>query len=260
MSEWVDKRGVKRSDPVIPDERPKMISDMRDVLPTLRYLLRENGNREVGFENDPWEKGHTMYVYEKKLLITREQAPLIRKYLHNLKPGREQDSFFVQNESGDKDRVIWQGSGDFIAMRKQKDENAKWQREKAESEARIATRVAEAKAARKVSQPAAIRIETEDFENARHAGRGSDRATWLNKLLLSRGVEFLSERAQPDGVYWYFLDRDVQIPVAWYEWFSDDDTSFSSSGFKSIAGLSFDWNRYGVADEDSYIQHKLRIW
>lgn len=253
-------RPEKDSIPEIPHERPKMISDVRDVLPTLRYLLRENGNREVGIENDPWQKGHSMYVYEKKLLITKEQAPLIRKYLHNLKPGREQDSFFVQNEAGDKDRVIWQGSGDFITMRKQENENTKWHREKAERETRIARGVAEAKAAKKISQPAAIRIEAGEFEKAKRAGRGNDRAAWLNQLLRSRGVEFLSDSPQPDGVYWHYLDRDVQIPVAWYEWFSDDNTSLSSPGFKSISGLSFDWNRYGVADEDSYIQHKLRIW
>ncbi|MBN8222252.1 MAG: hypothetical protein J0L53_15125 [Spirochaetes bacterium] len=238
----------------------RFINDLRDILPVLRQLLGENGNREVAAEADPWDAGNTMYVYANKLLITKEQASLIKKYLHNLKAGHEQDFFFVQNETGGKSRVIWQGSSDYALMQKQKADHADWQKKQDATRQRIAEGIAAARASGKVTQPGGIRIEAKTLEQAQKNEVGSDRSAVLNRALRASGVEFLSENPQPDGVYFYLLGREVEIPRTWYAWFEEGSHSFFSVGYRSINGLSFDWNRYAVADEESYIQHKCRIW
>lgn len=242
----------------IPQSRPTHIADMRDVLPAMRYLLRENGNEELAVEPDPWSEGDEMFVYAQRLVITKEQAPLIKKYLHNLKPAREQDFFFVQNNSGGKSRVIWQGSEDYQLMQKQKAQDSTWQREQQARKEATDRKVAALKTENKIKPPAGIKIDADSFAEAKRAAASADRAGWLNELLSAHGVEFLSNREQPDGVRWCLLDRDVQMPRAWYLWFKGKDESFSARGFCSIDSLSFDWNLYGVADEETFYRYKIR--
>lgn len=237
----------------------RFINDRRDILPILRELLAENGNHEIAVESDPWETGSSMYVYANKLLITKEQAPVIKKYLHNLKVGHEQDSFFVQNETEGKSRVIWRGSTDYAAMQKQQADQDTWQKKQDATRQRIAEGVAAARASGNISQPGGIRIEAKILEQIRHNTPGDDRSAVLNKALRASGIEFLSERSQPDGVYFYLLDREVKIPRTWFAWFEEGSHSFFSVGYRSIDGLSFDWNRYAVADEDTYIQYKCGL-
>jgi len=256
IAEWVDAEGTPESQ--IPQSRPTHIADMRDVLPTLRYLLRENGNEELAVEPDPWSTGGEMFVYAKRLVITKEQAPLIKKYLHNLKPAREQDFFFVHNTSGGKSRVIWQGSEDYQLMQRQKAEHSDWQREQQTQKEITDRKVAALKAENKLKPPPGIKIDAASFVEAKRAAGKNDRAVWLNGLLTAHGVGFLTNSEQPDGGRWCLLDRDVQIPRAWYLWFKEEDESFSTQGFCSIHNLSFDWNLYGVADEETFYWYKIR--
>ncbi len=242
----------------IPQSRPTHIADMRDVLPAMRYLLRENGNEELAVEPDPWCTGDEMFVYAKRLFITKEQAPLIKKYLHNLKPAREQDFFFVQTTSGGKSRVIWQGSEDYQLMQKQKAQRSDWQREQQARKEATDRKVAALKAENKIKPPVGIKIDADSFAAAKRAAGNDDRAAWLNDLLAAHGVEFLSNREQPDGVRWCLLDRDVQMPRAWYLWFKEQDESFFAQGFCTIDSLSFDWNLYSVADEETFYGYKIR--
>ncbi len=240
-------------------DKYKVISDVRDILPTIDNFLTENGNNKIKEELDPWIESNKMIVYEKKLYLNKDQMKVIKKYTFNLKAEKEQDYFFIQNESGDKDRVIWVNSDDYQSMQKQKKEKEKWNQDKEERLSRINKQIENLKKNNNIAQPPQIKIPSKNFEITLNIDKNSDRIDVLLKILGDFGVELLSSRTQPDGVKWYLLDRIVLIPNAWYEWLSTGTKPLVSFGFTNVDGLQWDWNQINVADENTYIQYKYNL-
>ncbi len=240
-------------------DKNKIISDLRDVLPIIDSFLTENGNKKIKEESDPWIQSSRMYVYENKLFLKKGQMKVIKKYTYNLKAEKEQDYFFIQNESGDKDRVIWVNSDDYQSMQKQKIENDNWHKDQEENSNRIHNQIKDLKKFKKITQPPSIKIPSKKFKITLDTYKHFDRIEVLLKILKDLEVELLSSSTQPDGVKWYLLDRIVLIPTSWHEWLSTGEKPYFSFGYTSLDGLTWDWNQINIADEDTYIKYKFNI-
>lgn len=204
-------------------DKYKIISDVRDVFPTIDTFLMENGNKKLKQELDSWNGNNQMFVYENKLFFNKDQMKVIKKYTFNLKTEKEQDYFFIQNESGGKDRVIWIHSDDYQSMQKQKNGKEKWDKEQEEKAKRIHDQIEDLKAKKDISQPSKIKIPSKVFEDTIATHNDFDRMEILLKILNDCGVELFS------------------------------------FGFKNLDGLKWDWNQINEADEKTYIQYKYNI-
>ncbi|MCZ8156038.1 MAG: hypothetical protein O9264_07960 [Leptospira sp.] len=207
-------------------DKNKIISDIRDVFPTLDSFLMENGNKRINEEIDPWTKSNHMFVYQNKLFLNSEQMKVIKKYTFNLKAEKEQDYFFIQNESGNKDRVIWVNSNDYQSMHKQKDETEKWDQDREEKVRRIDKQIEDWKKIKKIIQPSTIKIPAKSFEITLERNKDSDRIDVLLKILEDYGIELLSSNTQSTN--------------SWHAWLLTGEKSFFSFGFSSLDGVKSD--------------------
>lgn len=232
-------------------EWPAQINQTQ-MLAAVRFILKTNGNRELREEFIAWDRSHRrrVLVYAEPVDFTAEQLQKIRWFFVPPRPQRNRPQHFkILNATLRPVIVTWDEDKDYQELlRWQKNDDA-WEKVKAENADRRAKAVLAAKESGKVeTQPPPIRLEAEIFEKFRRL----EKAQLLAKVFEASGVHVIHDQNQPTGERFIIVNRRVEIPNAWAEFLANDDNSFASVGYRSLDGLTFDWNRYAVADEEAY--------
>lgn len=232
-------------------EWPEQIKQTQ-MLAAVRFLQKANGNKELRQEIIPWNRSLTrrVLVYADPIDFTAEQLRKIRWFFVPPRPQRNKPQHFQILDATLRPVIVtWAEDTDYQHAIHWKTNDEAWEKTKAENADRRAKAVLAAKASGKVEpQPPAIRLEGEIFEKFPRL----EKKQLLEKVFEVSGVRIIHDQNQPTGERFIIVNRQVEIPNAWAEFLANDDNSFESFGYRSLGGLTVDWNRYAVADEEMY--------